>query len=193
MILLDLGWLDAEGNVFAMAPQLLALLRRVHMQHHSFFPLSYSNPVLLIKSSFLVPRCFRFSIHDCSGLGRHLEAGDGIGDPFRASAGELSPLIFALSFSFIWLILFPPLMGNVLHERVMHFLSGYISACSHFHSLLVTTLSCDKSCYHLHVPVQEYHHQSKVTTRVLPPLHIHFVREAGRGLVLRSVVVHKSG
>ena len=88
-------------------------------------------------------------------------------------------------------------MGNALRDRVIYFLSGYVPACLHVHSLLVTT-SCDVSCYycyHSRIPVQAHHYQPKVTIHVLPPLHIHFVREAGRGLIelYELVVVHKSG
>lgn len=73
-------------------------------------------------------------------------------------------------------------MGYVLHGRVMYFLPGSIPsmfACLLFvgHDLP----SGDISCYHFLVPVQAYHHQLKVLTRVLPlPAHS-FVREAGCG------------
>jgi hypothetical protein len=107
----------------------------------------------------------------------------------EAPVSFLLDIIFTLKISFIWLIILPSLTGNVLRERVMYFLLGHISVCSHFYFLLVTTPFLR---YHLYVPVQEYHHQPKMITRVLPYLHIHFVREAGRGWGLRLVVVHKS-
>ena len=102
-------------------------------------------------------------------LGWRLEAGGRNGDPFDASTGEL-PLIFALSFPFIWLIQLLSLVGNGLRKRVMYSLHPSIFACPFF--FLATSASCNELCSHLCVPVHAHHRQPKVITCILPPLHI---------------------
>jgi len=121
-------------------------------------------------------------------LGWRLEAG---GDPFDASTGEL-PLIFALSFPFIWLIQLLSL-GNGLRKRVMYSLSGYIPASSHVHSFLwLRALPATNPAI-----TCAYQFMHTIANRRLLPvtLHIHFVRQAGRGFArgYRSVMVHESG
>jgi hypothetical protein len=85
-----------------MTQRLLALCRR---NTSIFLPLSYRNPVVLIKSPFLVLRHLRFAVYDPRYLVWHLQIGNSAGDPFYPSTSELSLLIFALIFSFIWFIL----------------------------------------------------------------------------------------
>lgn len=149
-------------------------------------PLYYLNPVVLIKSVFLVSRRLRSAIYGPRYWVWHLEVGNSTGDPFYASTGELSPLIFALNFSLIWFILLPSFMGNVLRGSggVMYFLSGYIPACPLFAGH--DPPSCGVSCYHLLVPVQVYHHQQKVFTRIFP--HCTFILSGKQDAVIFETI-----
>ena len=80
------------------------------------------------------------------------------------------PYIFCPRFSLRMVDPTPVLDGNILRERVMYFLSGYILDI-HMSVLFCRSrlASSDEPFYHLHIPVHAHHdHQPKVITRVLP-------------------------